>query len=282
MTTNQASAIALRVWYIQEEIFSGSTLRDVQALSYTCRDFITNARKHIRKRVTKPFRHYPFDAFKFLQFLQRNDSVVFGSTVASVLLPCSESQTGIDICVPLYKASIIVDRLESLLQCRASDISLNYPSSVFRSVWAIGRDLYAMKVFVAPTQNVLATVFNSPSTSHMNYMTGSQVYCAYPDLTFNKTFMFNIGTVFYDDPIFDVNDYADTIMEVERKGFVFKGDDNEHVDCGTSPHCSLTWRALGDGFAWAFVVEGYPRGNMASMKRLARNTRWSLQRGTRD
>ncbi|KAG6819800.1 hypothetical protein H0H93_008554 [Arthromyces matolae] len=279
------SVTTFRIWYIQDAIFSSSTLRDVQSLSYVNRDLWSNGQKHILKRLTLPFRHYPFDFPFFLHFLEAHQSVLFGSTVTSVLMPQNGTQTTLDIAVPFYAARIMVTYFQNSMGSLATDISDYYPRSLFCKVYSVGRAESRIKIFVAPTQNALAPVLSAPSTSLMNFISGSHIYCAYPDLTFDHSFMLNIGTLFSDDPLFDIIDFAESIERVEAQGFSLKvNDDFPHAECGTSVHCPSTSRVFKAPYSssWTFRIAGQPRGDISALEWVARDTSWCLQRELTD
>ncbi|KAG6818946.1 hypothetical protein H0H93_016946 [Arthromyces matolae] len=277
------SVLALSIWYIQFSIFEFSTLREVRSLGDTCKDLRINAEKHTRHRLMAPFKRYPFDIKTLLQFLEKNDSVVFGSTVTSVLLPLTDVVSDLDICAPFHKVASIVPTVERFMSSRAHNISQQYTRTLFRNVYSVGVDGCRIKIFVAPSRNVLQTIFNSPTTSLMNYMTGSRLYCAYPDLTFDGTFMLNIGMLFHEDPDFDPNHFAEMVAKVQAHGLrlVFKAAHDDEV-CGEARHCPLTWRGYKERDAWQMTVPPDSQGQRLFLNWRARNTRWCLQAGCRD
>ncbi|KAG6836739.1 hypothetical protein H0H93_003963 [Arthromyces matolae] len=252
-------------------------------MGYTCKDLSRNAAKHIQHRLVAPFELFPFSALPFLDFLEKHNSVVFGSKVTMVLLEEPNEIREVDVCVPFSNAGAVVSEIEQLMKGVTTSISDAYPKTIFRQVYAIAAHDVKMKIFVSATNNVIHTVLNSPATALMNYITGSHFYSAYPKLTFSRQFMVNIGSVFHEDPDFDVNHFASKIVRLETQGFTMVADcRDEHDVCGEGANCPWTVRGYKDSDGWALVVRKYTGRRQRSLTWAARNTQWSLLRGSRD
>ncbi|KAG6871433.1 hypothetical protein C0992_010967, partial [Termitomyces sp. T32_za158] len=110
------------------------------------------------------------------------------------------------------------------------------------------RGACVVDLVVSMTDDSVVPIINFHSTLIMNYMSGTNIVCAYPDLTFNRRGLVNSRRLILSELDYDI---ISPLIKYRRRGFDLAvtleewEEYGKHV-CGSDPNCPGTTRSFND------------------------------------
>ncbi|KAG6895589.1 hypothetical protein C0992_000492 [Termitomyces sp. T32_za158] len=238
---------------------------------------------YLSQRIFDSLNSFGFSPVQFLPFLAANRSVISGSFVLSLLLPLGEVvPDDIDIYVPVSNRAAVTDQLlrvygytldpDPVLDAYEDD------DDVLDIVHFRLQDR-TLDVILVRTNNVLAPITRFHSTPVMNFMSSTDIVCAYPSLTFNRCGLINRACLAGRD---SDGGWVDALFKYCQRGFDLAfaprrwAEFTRHI-CKEDGYCPMTLRTFSDSTTFVFsivdLVGGRPTraGGVIDM-----NTSWTL------
>ncbi|KAG6894532.1 hypothetical protein C0992_005715 [Termitomyces sp. T32_za158] len=164
------------------------TLQGLATLSGTLLQ--SHVHRYVSQRIFNSLNSFGFLTIPFFPFLATNQSVISGLFVLSLLLPLGKVvPTDIDLYVPVSNRTAVVDQLLRVFgyTLDSNPIFDNYDNDgdIVDIVRLCLQDC-TLDVILVHTNNVLAPITWFHSTPVMNFMSSTDIVCAYPDLMFNR------------------------------------------------------------------------------------------------
>ncbi|KAH6876923.1 hypothetical protein BKA70DRAFT_1239691 [Coprinopsis sp. MPI-PUGE-AT-0042] len=177
--------------------FDGLTIADLHALSNS--DGISPY-NHLRRRINRMIAHAHLDPSPLLFLLQETGSVISGLSVLAVMVPCGVLGSNLDIFCTSSHVKRLSDFLEDqgyhpfqFLHQKESSVVDHGSNAVPSFIIPLAVEcIYAFQnsdasrtvsLVCSASQSPLAPILGYPTTALMNWVDGTGVGCAYPELT---------------------------------------------------------------------------------------------------
>ncbi|KAG6849440.1 hypothetical protein H0H93_008517 [Arthromyces matolae] len=266
-------------------------LRNVAAVSQVLRDIV---HQHVKLTTERAFQLVGLDAKHILPLLRDTNSVISGSFVLLLLNPWTFIPHDVDIYVPGGKTDQVIEEI-----CRRYDLTLigKTPTpewdtaneyvdvSHIRRVFAYGRDGVSVNIIESFAHYPLAPIgpINSfHSTAVMNFLSGYEIYCAYPNLTFN--FQNLLSTKRYirsQDRKTEMVNFKACIKKYRERGYPYSHVDMGWCDspghqCYSDPSCPHTYRHIYDGHGFRYFLHGLAPNTTTNVPVFREVEMWNL------
>ncbi|KAG6875519.1 hypothetical protein C0992_003510 [Termitomyces sp. T32_za158] len=257
------------------------TLQGLATLSAT--SLRPNVHAYLSQQIFDSLNAFSFSPVQFLLFLSANQSVIFGSFVLSLLLPAgSIVPTDIDIYVPVLNRAAVTDHL-----MRVYGYLLD-PDPVFDAYDNDGDivDIVrfrlqdrAIDVVLVRTNNVLVPITRFHSTPVMNFMSSTDIVCAYPELTFNRRGLINRASLAGRD---SDRGWVAALFKYCQRGFDLAFAPRRWAEfmrhtCKEDGYCPMTLRSFNDSTTFVFSIAELVRvRTLRASGGVHLNTAWTL------
>ncbi|KAG6876164.1 hypothetical protein C0992_000621 [Termitomyces sp. T32_za158] len=267
-----------------DDVLSIYSSANLQALSLLTRTQLQDSvYAYVCNRICGNLNNYGLPANHLFPLLASTNSVISGSFVLSLLLPEREFiPTDLDIYVPNeYRAVVINTFVQTHGYFVDPDpVSNGYiENDAVDTIVRLRRENRIIDVVVAKGANALGPITQFHSTPVMNFMSATEIVCAYPELTLRHCGLINRGRVRAQA----TNEYlVAALSKYRRRGFdlvvdVRQWDDYRQHECGQCAYCPATVRRFSDSFTFVFpisdIIKSLQRGVHGC---LDTNTSWLL------
>ncbi|KAG6901521.1 hypothetical protein C0995_010895 [Termitomyces sp. Mi166 len=193
---SQEPAISRLPLDVIEKIFFQLNLLELRVMAATSTTFRDTAYRHMSTTIETAFTRVGFEASHILPLLDRTGSVVSGSFPLMLLNPWTFIANDLDIYVPKGRAQTIINdlcvhyNLALISKSPTPDHERLTPDDYeglpsVAKIFRCGRGRMSTNIIESTTSSPLSPIFQFHSTAVMNFLSGSEIYCAYPDLTFS-------------------------------------------------------------------------------------------------
>lgn len=204
---------------------------------------------HADHLVERIIRLFDIEPSEMLRLLHATSGVISGSAVILALIPWTFEPGDLDLYVPKSQADYALRVIQDMFDFRQSKSLGPYLQgpSIDRIIW-LEKGPIKLNLIVSSSDSAIEPIFHFHSTLVMNFISSLGIFCAYPDLTFKRRGVVNMGRREY-----RVADLAtiDCIRKYQQRDFFLSPTINLWTDtaghaCTRDPSCPHTIRSIYD------------------------------------
>lgn len=178
----------------EEDIMDGLDLLQLATIAKTDPATATAVAETVERSVERVIRLFDIEPSEMLRLLHATSGVLSGSAVILALMPWTFEPGDLDMYVPKsqadYALSVVKDMFD-FRQSKAIGPYLQIPS-VDRIIW-LEKGHIKLNLIVSSSESAIEPIFHFHSTLVMNFISSLGIFCAYPDLTFKRRGLINVG-----------------------------------------------------------------------------------------
>ncbi|KAG6907171.1 hypothetical protein DXG01_010257 [Tephrocybe rancida] len=249
-----------------------SNVRDLKSLAEAAPERCSFIHAHITKTIHRVFSNLGVDTRRVLEILESTGSVISGSTVLAILNPWTFKPGDLDVYVPRSAGTEVRVRFQTTYAVQiVPQVNDRFPLygdlADIHDVITLRSESISINLIVSRTDNPLLPIFNFHSTVVMNFLSSTDLFCAYPDLTFNYLNLVNMNVVGASGGVGDK--LEESIAKYIRRGYDFNAYLTDwpgfnHHACMVHPACPSTLRFVSDGHGFRYWLHNLTTHDIGS------------------